>query len=749
MDLNRSIIPLSLAFLACLLAGLESLPMPMALALVPLLMALLLIIATSRLEPKARVLLAALLLAASLAGFLRGVTDTNAYRHALALQGAYEGRLIVEESRGEDAYLARLEEGQGIRIIFYSKEPLRPGQILAAKGFLELPAEALNEGGFSYREYLRNQGIPFLLEADSLEPEGHRTTPASLIAAYREFYLERMEGILGEDVRYLKSTFLGDYDSLTEEDRESWKKLGITHLQAVSGAQVGALLDLILLLYLLTPGKGGAKPLILLSLLLFYGLLTDSPSVWRAIVFFLVTILFERLRLEKSELTALLLSAVLLLLAEPRFLFQISFQLSYVIALGVILYKETTMKAGGALRRTLAAGLVSMLFSLPLLLLYFQQLSLLTLLATPLIAPLVQLVILLAAIYLYAPFLTQWLIPLNAFLAGSIGAMNWGVAQLNRIPPYFLEGRPWPLALILLYYMLLIFFAGEERRKRWQKPMLKARVPVLLLLLAAVFVANRLPSGDLEAIFINVGQGDSILLITPNPRKAILIDGGRAYGDLDMGEREVIPYLRRRGIRKLDLLISTHSDNDHMGGLESVLEVLEPAAIAIPPLEYDGEGDYAGWKEQWGGRLLELERGSRFTVGEVSFEILEPADGLTNPDKNAAGIVLEVRYKGTSLLLTADCELEALERLAEEGRSYDVIKAPHHGSEKSWRPGIYAVLRAGAVIFSVGENRYGHPSALLLEDLLRDGIPAFRTDRAGEIEVRMTGEEIYVEGRKL
>lgn len=740
MDFQRSLIPLSLCFLTGLLAGLEV--VPPVLAVLPIL--LIPVLFRIRLEVRERVVLGVLVLVFAGAGLVRGGMDSHSYQTALRLQGPFRGRLVVEEVRGEKGVVGKIlggeeVDGAGIRVLFYSEKERVPGEICRADGTLVLPQAAMNQGGFSYRDYLRNIGVYLVLEGASLEREGWMDTPASFLHRIRQEYLLRMEGILGEDLRWLKSTFLGDYGDLTEEEAGTWRKLGITHLLAVSGSQVGALFDLLLLVFVATPGKGRMKFLAFLPFPALYGFLTDTPSVWRAVFCFLILAFLRELRQEPREITALLLSALILLLAWPRYAFQISFQLSYGIALGVIAWRKTIQGAGGPLRKTLAAGGISVLFSLPLLLLYFQSLSLLTLAATPLIAPLVQLVILLAACSLFLPFLNEALPALNLLLIGSIRLMNQGVAWLDVLPEIRLTGGPWPVALILLYYLLLLLLSLPDFRRRWGKP-LAVCVPIVVL---SVFVAGRLPSGDLEAVFLNVGQGDSILLITPSPRKVILIDGGRAFGESDMGEREVLPALRRRNIRKIDLLISTHGDNDHMGGLNAVLEECEVAAVAVPPLEYDAEGDYAPWQQSYGGKLVQLEEGSRFTAGGVLFEVLGPERGLGKIDKNASSIVLGVSYGESSLLLTGDCGLEVLEELAEDGRRFDLVKAPHHGSASSWRKGIYEDLGAAAVVFSVGENRYGHPSPLILEDLEREGIGVRRTDREGTLAFRLSREKIF------
>lgn len=680
----------------------------------------------------------------SFLGLFRGGLDHWIYyKQCNALKG-YEGKLLVQSRRGEEGYEAKLLSEPKVRVLFYSEEDYPFGQILKVVGELTLPSIALNSHSFSYREYLRNQGIPFLLTIAEQDLCGRDRSFRSLLEEYKIYYLFIMKQHLGSSVKYLKSTFLGDYRDLDEKDRQQWQNLGITHLQAVSGAQAGALIDLVMLLYVLTPRQGWMKKLLFLCLLLMYGVLTSSPSVWRV----LIGVTLEKIKEAKgwggNKISIVILSGILMLLIWPRYLYQISFQLSFVIALGVMLYEDWLKSLRYLWLKGLASGLISMAFSFPLLLTYFQGIALSTLLATPIFSPLVQLIIIIGAVYLLFPWLSNWFLPLNGLLKGGIALLVRMVEFLNTLPLPFYVGAPMDWWQVCLFYLLLSLFPN----KNYRKIIGFAALILLCLSLLLKGIPDLLFAKPMEVSFINVGQGDSILIETPKGGKVILVDGGKAFGKTDMGKQEVLPYLRRKGINRIDLLVSTHGDNDHMGGLKAITAEMQVGSVLIPPIVYDKDGAYLWLSRKYPGKIIEGRMGMSINLGGISIRILSPMLSDSLLSANDASLVLDVRSGDQNILLTGDCELAVLEKIAKENIEYEVVKAPHHGSSKSFRPGLYKDLGADVVVFSVGPNNYGHPGKEILQELTRAGLPIYRTDWDREVVLLLKGKEWVLVGKR-
>jgi competence protein ComEC len=309
-----------------------------------------------------------------------------------------------------------------------------------------------------------------------------------------------------------------------------------------------------------------------------------------------------------------------------------------------------------------------------------------------------------------------------------------------NLPVYI--GIPWGLNSIILFYVLYAFWNNQIFRKKYKK--------ILVCLFLTIFIYNScidvLDNKRVVVSFINVGQGDCILIECKEVDKVILIDGGAKNDYLDMGEREVLPYLKRKGIKNIDIIISTHSDNDHRGGLETVLNKIPVSHIWIPVNSVDA---YEDWLTAYNSKVKLVHDNMEITLGDISIEIINPIHNLKDADPNSSSIVLSLEYGESSILLTGDCDLDILESLVKKRQYYDIIKAPHHGSINSYRAGIYRDLKTKSVIFSVGKNRYGHPAKAIIKELENDDILYYRTDRDLDLVVTMKKLLIDINGRKL
>ena len=292
--------------------------------------------------------------------------------------------------------------------------------------------------------------------------------------------------------------------------------------------------------------------------------------------------------IESSAIFKLGLTSVILLIFNTYYLINISFQLSFIIVFGLY-YFSFLLKKSGYFKKILYFGLISFLFSFPVLLFYFQKSSLVSIIVTPLIMPVIEIIIIIGSLFLYFPFLKSLLFPFGYCLKLIIGFLKGLTETLNQNFPSLLIKGPQPeLFFIFIFYGLLIllglFLRGKKRG-------LVVLCSISLSLLSLFLLLPKNHKG-LAVHFINVGQGDSILITTPVSHKRILLDGGRKSMYVDMGKKEVIPYLERQGYFSLDLIISSHGDEDHRGGLETVLDKMPVALVLLPPLHYDDKGDY-------------------------------------------------------------------------------------------------------------------------------------------------------------
>lgn len=332
-------------------------------------------------------------------------------------------------------------------------------------------------------------------------------------------------------------------------------------------------------------------------------------------------------------------------------------------------------------------------------------------------------------------------------------------AHLSRWS-YRIPEPPWWLIMLLLGAALLLAIALRRNDPRIA---LCASVALMscALIVAIYPFGSQWVKGNLEVTVLDVGQGDSLLVVSP-AGKTLLIDGGGAFGGfpghevnngIDPGEEAVSPYLWSRGFQKLDVVALTHAHQDHLGGLTAILgnfqvgalwigrEVSAPALVKLEefararriPIEHEVRGTSFSW---------DGVEGAFYWPETIAEEVATPA-------RNNDSLVLPLRYRNRSILLTGDAEQQAeQEILAEnpaEALHADVLKIGHHGSKNSTSPEFLAAVHPQIGIISAGEfNPYGHPNAELMERLANANVRILRTDRDGAVHVLTDGGRLEI-----
>ena len=288
-------------------------------------------------------------------------------------------------------------------------------------------------------------------------------------------------------------------------------------------------------------------------------------------------------------------------------------------------------------------------------------------------------------------------------------------------------------------------------------------IPFIILSFISFWGLVQFPAGagpasdELEVVFIDVGQGDSILVTTPSGFRA-LIDGGDGKGSFsrDQAEEVIIPYLRRAGIRKLDAVAVTHPHFDHIGGLVSLLgnRKIEVGEVLDPGARYPSD-DYLNFlravRDREEIRYIQPRPGELLDWGpEVEVRVLGPLEESDNP--NNASLVIKLTYGEISFLLTGDAEREAEEAMIRKwgfGLRSTVLKAGHHGSATSSSEEFLRYVSPRIAVIAVGEkNRFGHPSEETLERFSRRRVEVYRTDFRGTVTITTDGKELRVKAAK-
>lgn len=619
-------------------------------------------------------------------------------------------------------------------------EPLRPGQRWHMTVRLKRPHGNANPHGFDYEAWLLERGIRATgyvrdRPAATLLTE-QVARPAYLIERARHAIRERFLDTLA-DRPYggiLIALTIGDQRAIEGEFWQVFARTATTHLMSISGLHVTMIAALFggmtgflwrrsPRLPLLLPAQRAAILAGALAALAYAFLAGFSVPAQRTLYMLAVAALslLSGRRTAPSQTLALALLTVLLL--DPWAVLAAGFWLSFG-AVALLFYiarsgaGETPGWRATLLRWSLAQWAIT-LGSLPLLLFFFQQFSLVSPLANAVAIPAISLLVApLALLAALVPIPT--LLHLDHWLLSQVMSFLRLLADqpMLEVPAPAL----WQVALAIPGLLWLLLPRGFPARL----------VGMALLLPALNIQAPRPPEGEVWLTVLDVGHGLAVAARTAS--KTLLYDTGPSYGpETDAGERVVLPYLRATGVRALDTLIVTHGDSDHAGGAASLMAALPIRRLLSSVPGWPGERCAAGQSWIW---------------DDVRFTLLHPPEpvpdnasgtGKSRRKRNNHVCVLRVEAAGQAILLTSDIEAAEEKRLlAERGEQLraEVLVVPHHGSRSSSTPAFVEAVGARHAIYSVGyRNRFGHPHPGILARY--ETARTWRTDRDGAIEIRL------------
>ncbi|KOY15992.1 hypothetical protein AMS66_13545 [Paenibacillus xylanivorans] len=778
------------------------------------------------------------------------------------------------------------------------------GDSITLTGSLALPGEARNFGGFDYRNYLRNLQIHWLFKVKgassvtTVPPEGlgklnilrwNDMIRHKLGSAVEALFPETHAG-------YMKGLIIGMASDIDPDTYGQFSQLGLTHILAISGTHVAVYVaSLLLLLSWLRLTRETSLTIVLLLIPAYVLLSGGSPSVIRAGIMSMIGLYMARRGLARDGLQMISAAALLMIWWNPYFLLSVSFQLSFLVTAGLMIYMPLINRIFSSWPKGLAATasvtVTAQLISFPVTILYFNQFSLLSFVANFLLVSLISAIVLpLGTVALILSFLWLPLAKPLAWIAILLNKLTFAsVEWMNSLPGFVLiwatPSLLWIAAYYAVLYTLLRIFhrrGGEQsvlqgneedtapldRRNVGGKPRaalglsaLSSQAPNeggreanhgsmttlsasiawpeytsvfvargagfysgermnvlhkwMCALLALSFVVGLWwayqtpqPAGTGVVQFLDIGQGDSTLITTPEG-KHILVDGGGTvqFGKpeqswktrrdpYEVGAKVVVPLLKKRGIHRLDAVIVTHADQDHAGGLQAVLE-----QIPVERFMFNGTTSGTANFEKLLDTVIEkkiplyaIRQGMSYAPdGGTSLHFIYP-DLDTAMDtgerlpfsehQNHDSVVFLLEMAGASLLFTGDMDAAAEQDLlymiqdgslaasfgkydadatladvsvqemftSHSGENHedvpvtiDVLKVAHHGSKTSSTEAWLQYWNASASVISAGvNNTYGHPNPGVLERLMDSGTNIYRTDQMGEIQMKIKDGEIDV-----
>lgn len=613
---------------------------------------------------------------------------------------------------------------------------VRPGERWRFTVRLKRPHGNANPGGFDYEAWLlerniRATGYVRSSAAQRLDEMVWRPDYAieRLRLAIRAAYARTLPAGDYPLAGVLVALAIGDQKAIDGDLWSVFNRTGTTHLMSISGlhvTMVAALFGWLVsfgwrrtpaLALRLPAQKAGVLAACLAAL--FYALLAGFAVPAQRTLYML---LVAGLALYSGRIVApsriLLLALLVVLVLDPWAVLAAGFWLSFG-AVGALLYVTSArLSEGEGWRQRLRTwGLVqwtATLASLPVLLLVFQQLSLVSPLANALAIPVISFVV--TPLALLGAVVPGWPIPALAHWV-----LEWLMQFLNFCATWPVWQAPappgWAAVVAGFGVLICLFPRGVPGRL----------LGVFLLLPVLFWPAEKPAEGEAWVTLLDVGQGMAGVVRTRE--HTLIYDPGPLYSaDSDAGQRVVVPYLRAQGINRVDTLVITHRDSDHAGGAASVLAALPVDGVLTSVPEFGGRRCEAGQRWRWDG---------------VSFEVLHPLPGQVAGEgsTNAVSCVMRVEAGGRRLLLTADIqapdEALLLKRNA-AGLAADVLQVAHHGSKTSSSEAFLAAVSPREAVIPVGyRNRFGHPTDEVLARLAAQGARVWRTDRDGAIDIRL------------
>jgi len=548
-----------------------------------------------------------------------------------------------------------------------------------------------------------------------------------------------------------EALLIGSREQMPTDMQNAYQTLGITHLFAISGLHVALIVWLVYeMMIRLGIRRETANWLLIIALPLYALLAGGAPSVWRSVSvteIVLISMLFQR---KIAIEDAFSLSIIGFIFFSPWIIFQIGFQLSYLAAFSLIYSSILLRSSPTYLLQSFIITAVCQLIVYPILLYHFYEISISAFLANLVFVPLFSFVILpLNLFFLLITFISSSFSDVILLLYEPIrGLLDILILKLGTLPfQMWNPMQPDGEVVLLAYLSVAVMLVSLETKK--------SRFVSMFFFLFVVLFIQMGPYLDSSTriSFINVGQGDCVLIEMPYRKQVIMIDtGGLLRFDQEMwkqtnepyevGRQVVLPFLKGKGINKIDTLIITHADADHMEGAEEVLRGVKVKEIHITP----GSGEKEVMDDLW----MEIEKqkipiyeknaGDTILSDYFHFQYLYPLDQTY--EGNNDSLVLSMTNNNFHGLFIGDLEeqgeLDLVQHYSHALKKIDVLKVGHHGSKTSSNEQFLELVQPNVAIIQAGfENRYGHPHPDVVERLEKFHIPYLQTGTQGTIEVEI------------
>lgn len=585
------------------------------------------------------------------------------------------------------------------------------GDKIKVKGTLITPSKNTNQNTFNYQKYLYYKKIYYLVEATSINKIANNNN-----------YLYTIKNTLYQKINKLKSsnyikTLLFCDNTLSKEIKESYRINGISHLFSVSGMHINFFVSIIYLYLNKITYNKRIKYLITNIFIITYLILFPSSSLLRSAVMSILYSINYLLKLKIKKIDILLLTLGVSLLINPFIIYDLGYIYSYTITFFLVL-SSSTLKKKNKINKIIYISLLSFLVSIPITIYNSYEINIISILLNIILVPIISIIILPLTILTYIfPILDSILY----LFANTLETISLFISKINITKIIF----PKPsLLIIVLYY--IIFLLSYQNKKYFY---------LNIILLIIIYISPYLNS-NFEVVMFEVGEADCHLIKYPYNKNTILIDTGKNEYKI---KNEVIPYLKSIGIKKIDYLIITHGDEDHIGGSITLINNFQVKNVIL------NKGTFTDIEKELIKNLNKKKIPYQININKINLSnhTIYLLNNTKYNNENDNSIITYFTYQKYKFLYMGDASINTEDNLLENYNlnNISILKVGHHGSNTSSSKDFISQINPSISLISVGENNiYHHPNKEVINNLSKSRI--YRTDINNMVKLTINSKGI-------
>jgi len=543
---------------------------------------------------------------------------------------------------------------------------------------------------------------------------------------------------------------LGDTSDIESDIKGDFRKCNLSHMLAVSGAHLSYLvLGINTVLSKKTFGIRRRKILSIIFILIFMVIVNMSPSIVRAGISTIIAIFATLIYRKQDTYTTISIALLLTLLNNPLAIFDVGLQLSYLATLSIIIFyskftqKQFNNKVKKYLYESAILTLSANILILPITIYEFNTIPINSIISNLLAGPLLGICIILG---MFMVIISTVCFPVSKLIAFPLQIilkiLIKTIELISKIPfGNYTVKTPWFIVVFLTYAIIVALIYNK---KKITKILTMVTLIIFIVMQVCAFINI---DGKLKIYFIDVGQGDSMLVKTVGGKNILIDGGGSKNPDYDIGEKILVPYLLDRRIKTLDYVIISHFDEDHVGGILTVMQELK-VKKAIIARQFENSNNYKKFiklAQEKKIKVIVVEAGDVINIEkDIKLKVLWP-DSKNKINENVLNnnsLVCKLEYKNFSIMLTGDIEEIAENAILNKYKNNakilnaNILKVAHHGSKSSSTEDFIKAVMPEIALIGVGkDNSFGHPSDGTIERLNKIKCKILRTDENGEIEL--------------